>query len=180
MVTPSPLPGGGRSLHSDPWREGKRALARLGRINRPVRPSIPAGQVAGPVIHEPAPALEQVRPPVGCLDRAADLVCQGSLRHLARMIGRRSRYASAALYTGLDETFLGTRQRVDTTPRPDDRFHTVIEGDRVDRLAARYLGRAELWWVICDYNDVFFPLELEVGAVLRIPSLEYVTMRLIG
>ena len=87
MVTPSPLPGGGRSLHSDPWREGKRALARLGRINRLVRPSTPAGQVAGPVIHEPAPTLEQVRAPVGRLDLAADLVRKGSLRHLARVIG---------------------------------------------------------------------------------------------
>ena len=35
---PPPLPFlGGRSLHSDPWREGHRALPRLGRINRPVR-----------------------------------------------------------------------------------------------------------------------------------------------
>ncbi len=49
----------------------------------------------------------------------------------------------------------------------------------MDRLAARYLGRAELWWVVCDYNGIFFPLEL-VGAVLRIPSVEHVTMRLIG
>ena len=48
----------------------------------------------------------------------------------------------------------------------------------MDRLAARYLGRADLWWVICDYNDIFFPLELEVGAVLRIPSAEHVNMRL--
>ena len=23
----------------------------------------------------------------------------------------------------------------------------------------RYLGQAELWWVLCDYNDIFFPLE---------------------
>ena len=94
------------------------------------------------------------------------------------MIGRRSRYASAALYTGRDETFLGARQRIDTSPRPDDRFHTVVDGDRVDVLAARFLGRAELWWVICDYNDVFFPLELDLGAVLRVPSVEHVNMRL--
>ena len=80
--TTSPPLFGGRSLHSDPWREGKRALARLGRINRSVRPSTPAGQVAGPVIHEPAPTLEQVRAAVGRLDLAADLVRQGSLQDL--------------------------------------------------------------------------------------------------
>ena len=96
------------------------------------------------------------------------------------MIGRRSRYAASVLYTGREETFLGTRPLVDTTPRPDDRFHTVVAADRVDLIAARYLGRADLWWIVCDYNDILFPLELEVGAVLRIPSVEHVNMRLIG
>ena len=96
------------------------------------------------------------------------------------MIGRRSRYAGSVLYTGREEAFFGARDRIDTTPRPDDRFHTVVAGDRVDSLAARYLGQAELWWVLCDYNDIFFPLELELGAVLRIPSTEHVNMRLIG
>ena len=96
------------------------------------------------------------------------------------MIGRRSRYATAVLYTGQGEEFLGARDRVDITQRPDDRFHTVVAGDRVDLLAARYLGRADLWWVLCDYNDIFFPLELELGAVLRIPSVEHVNMRLIS
>ena len=33
-----PSPFQGRSLHSDPWREGHRALLRLGGINQPVRP----------------------------------------------------------------------------------------------------------------------------------------------
>ena len=96
------------------------------------------------------------------------------------MIGRRSRYAASVLYTGREESFLGARPRTDTTPRPEDRFHTVVAADRVDLIAARYLGRAELWWIVCDYNDIFFPLELEVGAVLRIPSVEHVNMRLIG
>ena len=95
------------------------------------------------------------------------------------MIGHRSRYASTVLFTGQGEEFLGGRDRVDTTPRPDDRFHTVVAGDRVDLLAARYLGQAELWWVLCDYNDIFFPLELELGKVLRIPSVEHVNMRLV-
>ena len=73
--TSYPSPAGGRSLHSDPWREGHRALPRLARTNRPVRTSTPGRQVAGPVIHEPAAALEQVRAPVG------------RFRHLARVIG---------------------------------------------------------------------------------------------
>ena len=95
------------------------------------------------------------------------------------MIGRRSRYATAILYTGGAEEFLGIRVPVDATPRPDDRFHTVVDGDRLDLLAHRYLGRADLWWIICDYNDIFFPMELEPGSVLRIPSVEHVNMRLL-
>ncbi|GAB6908756.1 conserved hypothetical protein [Desulfosarcina cetonica] len=95
------------------------------------------------------------------------------------MIGRRSRYATAILYTGGAEEFLGIRVPGDTAPRPDDRFHTVVDGDRLDLLAHRYLGRADLWWIICDYNDIFFPMELEPGSVLRIPSVEHVNMRLL-
>ena len=95
------------------------------------------------------------------------------------MIGRRSRYAASVLYTGREEAFLGTRPLVDTTPRADDRFHTVVARDRVDLLAARYLGQADLWWIVCDYNDIFFPLELEVGTVLRIPSVDHVNMHLV-
>ncbi len=96
------------------------------------------------------------------------------------MIGADSRYAACVLYVDGDQEFIGARQRIDTTPRPDDVFHTVVGGDRIDLLAYRYLGRADLWWVICDYNDVFFPLELEVGAVLRIPSRECVEMNVLG
>jgi nucleoid-associated protein YgaU len=95
------------------------------------------------------------------------------------MIGRRSRYAAAILYASGDGDFLGTRPPLESKPRPDDRFHTVVEGDRVDLLAQRYLGQADLWWIICDYNDIFFPLELTPGTILRIPSAEHVSMRLL-
>ena len=94
------------------------------------------------------------------------------------MIGRRSRYAASILYASGDGDFLGMRPPIKTTPRPDDRFHTVVEGDRIDLLAFRYLGAADLWWIICDYNDIFFPLELPPGTVLSIPSVEHVNMHL--
>ena len=91
------------------------------------------------------------------------------------MIGRDSRYAHCLLYRDSDGTSLGMRQRIDTTPRYDDRLHT----DRLDLLAHRYLGDARLWWIICDYNDLFFPLALDPGLALRIPSREHVQMRLL-
>jgi len=95
------------------------------------------------------------------------------------VIGKNSRYASCIILRGTEGDSLGTRPRIDTTPRYDDRFHTVIEGDRIDLIAHRYLGDARLWWIVCDYNDLFFPLELEAGAVLRIPSVEHVQMRIL-
>ena len=104
-------PSGGRSLHSDPWREGHRALPRSGPINRSVRPSTPAGQVAGPVIHEPAATLEQVRAGIGRLHPVPDHMRQSRLNHLPGMIRILSRPVSEA---GAE----AVRHRRDRLPAP--------------------------------------------------------------
>ena len=48
--------------------------------------------------------------------------------------------------------------------------HTIVEGDRLDNLGARYLGDPEMFWKLCDANDVLDPDELtaRVGRQLRI------------
>ncbi len=48
--------------------------------------------------------------------------------------------------------------------------HTVVQGDRLDNLAARYVGDPEQFWRICDANDALRPEELteEAGRVVRI------------
>jgi hypothetical protein len=48
--------------------------------------------------------------------------------------------------------------------------HTVDQGDRLDNLAARYVGDPEQFWRICDANNVLRPEELteEVGRAVRI------------
>ena len=51
-----------------------------------LRASALARQIRGPVVHEAAAPLEQVRAPIGGLDRVADPVCKRRLRHLARMV----------------------------------------------------------------------------------------------
>jgi len=58
---------------------------------------------------------------------------------------------------------------------PPDRMaqvqeHAVVEGDRIDNLAARYLGDPEQYWRICDANRAMRPAELTeaVGRRLRI------------
>ena len=96
------------------------------------------------------------------------------------MIGPDSRYAECILYVDGSDEFMGARQRIETAPQPDDIFHTVTDGDRIDLIAYHYLGSFELWWIICDYNDIFFPLGLLPGATLRIPSLEQLEMHILG
>jgi len=47
--------------------------------------------------------------------------------------------------------------------------HTITQGERLDHLAARYLGDPELFWRICDANAAIFPAELErEGQVVQI------------
>jgi hypothetical protein len=52
--------------------------------------------------------------------------------------------------------------------------HTVTQGDRLDNLAARYVGDPEQFWRICDANDVLRPEELteEIGWIIKI-GLQY-------
>jgi len=59
-------------------------------------------------------------------------------------------------------------------PSPD-RFallqeHTVTEGDRLDNIAAHYLGDPEQFWRICDANNAMRPDDLTstIGRKLRI------------
>ena len=97
------------------------------------------------------------------------------------MITKRSRYQFSILCESDTETeiFLGNRPQIDTSPRADDRTHRVIEGDRLDLLAHRLLGDARLWWIIADYNDIFWPLDIEPGTALRIPSHQHVQMNIL-
>lgn len=59
-------------------------------------------------------------------------------------------------------------------PDPDEltevQQHTVVEGDRPDNLASEYFGDPELFWRLCDANEIMHPDELTetVGAKLRI------------
>jgi hypothetical protein len=56
-----------------------------------------------------------------------------------------------------------------------DRFallqlHRIVQGERVDRLTAQYLGDPLQFWRLCDANDVLRPEELteRVGRLVRI------------
>lgn len=51
---------------------------------------------------------------------------------------------------------------------------TVIDGDRLDLIAARTLGDAQQFWRICDAQNAMNPPDLtaEPGRVLRVPIPE--------
>jgi len=58
---------------------------------------------------------------------------------------------------------------------PPERFallqeYTVVQGDRLDNLTAKFIGDAEQFWQICDANAAMHPEELTeiVGRTLRI------------
>jgi hypothetical protein len=84
-----------------------------------------------------------------------------------------SRYEECEALKDGGREYTGVRLPTEMPPRPDDRFHTVMTGDRLDVLSHRYFGDANLWWLICDCNNLPFPLDLQPGMLLRIPAPDY-------
>jgi len=90
-------------------------------------------------------------------------------------------FAPDSRYHGLD---IAQWTRADGTPVPyvrrrfipsPERFailqeHRVAAGDRLDNLAAKYLGDPQQYWQLCDGNGAIRPNELTeaMGRVLRI------------
>jgi hypothetical protein len=90
-----------------------------------------------------------------------------------------SRYASALVVrvTLSDGTYqwavLGERWATPQTIRY--RYRTTQQGDRMDMLASQEYGDPLLWWVIARANpEVFYPDEIPVGTVIRIPDASVV------
>ena len=55
--------------------------------------------------------------------------------------------------------------------------HSVVQGDRLDNVTARYLGDPEQFWRVCDANNAMRPEELTetIGRKLRITLPEGIT-----
>lgn len=95
------------------------------------------------------------------------------------MVSRTSRYygIKTTTWVAADEReIVYLRRRF--LPDPKDAVilseHTVSEGERLDNLAARYLGDPEGFWRICDANRAMHPDELtaEIGRRLGIPLVQ--------
>lgn len=90
------------------------------------------------------------------------------------LFGPNSRYVGTATGTLTDasgRTVTYLRRRF--IPQPEQlaqvQQHTVTQGQRLDVIAAQYLGDPELFWRICDGNRAMLPAEVTaaVGRVLR-------------
>ncbi|WP_028580792.1 hypothetical protein [Desulfogranum japonicum] len=89
--------------------------------------------------------------------------------------------AGNSRYSGIDIATLETDQEEPVSyfrrrfcPQPEDlallNEHQVVQGDRLDNLAAQYIGDPEQFWQICDANCAMEPEELleQIGRRLRI------------
>ena len=55
------------------------------------------------------------------------------------------------------------------------KHYTVQPGDRIDGIAYKQYGRADLYWAIMDANQQYFSeIDIRVGDVIFIPSMREV------
>lgn len=99
---------------------------------------------------------------------------------LAQATLKNTLFASTSRYYGIDiETIAQDGRLVAYLKRrfvpQADRFqllqeHTVIQGERLDNIAAQNLGDPTLFWRLCDANNVMRPAELTetIGRKIRI------------
>lgn len=93
-------------------------------------------------------------------------------KDLFTMTSRYYTVATTQLTSADGKTIVYLRRR--RMPQPEDfstlQEHHVIQGDRLDNLAAAYLGDPELFWRLCDANNAMEPDELteSPGRVIRI------------
>ncbi len=81
------------------------------------------------------------------------------------MFDQTSRYATTETTThvnadGNEIVHLRRRFIPDPANRPVIATVTVMEGERIDLIAARQLGESLVYWRICDDNRAMFPPDL--------------------
>lgn len=107
---------------------------------------------------------------------------------LAQTSLKNTLFASTSRYYGIDTATLerpGGNTVVYVLRRlvpPPERFqllqeHNIVQGDRLDNLAGKYLGDPALFWRLCDANRAMRPEELTetAGRVLKITLPEGIT-----
>jgi nucleoid-associated protein YgaU len=89
-----------------------------------------------------------------------------------------SRYSR---YYGLDsverdrKVSLVQRLTLPATAPADSISHTLVGGETLEQLAARYYGREDLWWRIADANRTRFPFDWRPGDTVVVPPVRIAT-----
>jgi nucleoid-associated protein YgaU len=84
------------------------------------------------------------------------------------MITSRSRYVDGRIVPQPDGEVVAFRTFPNVTANPI--LYTWYQSDRLDRVAARYLGSPLLWWKIMDANPLIQnPGDIRPGMQIRIP-----------
>lgn len=91
---------------------------------------------------------------------------------------RPNRSRIVTTYDGIK--YLALEKPITTDFLSDDNFYTIVELDRLDVLAAKFLGDARFWWVIAEYNNIDYAEDLTVGQILRIPSINNLYAKVLG
>lgn len=79
-----------------------------------------------------------------------------------------------------DVSYFGMVDWPKIEPSDGDLEVYVEDGDRLDRLAHRYYGDQDLWWVIAVRNEMVFPLiETVPGTKVVIPDPSIVKARFV-
>jgi nucleoid-associated protein YgaU len=91
-----------------------------------------------------------------------------------------SRYSSCEFTTVVGKDKIARKYLHPRTPKtleevdPDWVSHDAKYGDDLDLLAYQYSGdnanRSKYWWMIADVNDILWPLDIEPGTKLVIPT----------
>ena len=106
------------------------------------------------------------------MDPVQAMLAQTSLQ--TTLFAPTSRYYGIAMGTIVedDRAIIYVLRRF--VPQPEQfqvlQTHTVIQGERLDNIAAQYLGDPTLFWRICDANNAMRPSELTrtLGRLLRL------------
>lgn len=89
--------------------------------------------------------------------------------------GSRYRLTSTIQNTDADKQVNSVHVLRKTTVIPGTtRPYTTVAGDTLEKIAEREYGDANKWYVLADANpEVFWPLDLLEGVVIRIPTRSF-------
>ena len=87
-----------------------------------------------------------------------------------------SRYYGLKTIEQAGRISLESRPAVTVETYADSIVHTLVRGESLEQLAARYYGRSDLWWRIADANPERFPLDWKPGDTLFIPPIRIATL----